>query len=580
MKIKLLLITALVACFGASVQAQSETYFAEGGICYGVLPGTGSSVEVAPYYYALSQDYSGNVVIPDSVTHDGTTYTVTRLANEAFAYSSLSSVSLPSTLNSIGDLCFLYTTGITTLHLPSAVQYIGEYALCASNLAGITVDSVNPYFCSIGGRLYSKDSSILWVVPCATTGSLSIPSFVLHIQNAACFNCQITSVVLPAGLRSIGRRAFGGTRISNITIPASVVQISGSPFQGCTALTGITIAEGNTHYVADGTLIYSAARDTLISAHRSNDSVILPSTLKVLGGFASNKLIKYVKIPESVTVILEGAFFSCTFTKITLPHRLHLIGEGAFAYNSNLVRITMPEILDSMGNAAFAWCTKLNTINIPDSLRVIPTEAFNSCPALRTINWGNQVEEIGNAAFWAVPVTNLVLPPTLRKMGDYVFSGCTSSLHSVTFTGVLDSIGEQVFEGANLRRIKFVNDIPPATRGVGCLNNVANVDSIIIACGSTENYTSDSYWSAFASKYHEDCNSINETNTSAAVVTTDKLTVLVYNAETLPITIYDIMGHRLYDEEGNGDNMRRFQMPSTGVYIVKTGNISHKVVVK
>jgi hypothetical protein len=40
------------------------------------------------------------------------------------------------------------------------------------------------------------------------------------------------------------------------------------------------------------------------------------------------------------------------------------------------------------------------------------------------------------------------------------------------------------------------------------------------------------------------------------------------------------MGHRLYDEEGNGDNIRRFQMPSTGVYIVKTGNISHKVVVR
>ena len=576
------LLAVLMAAFipaGASAQ-----YFEVGGIVYGVTQG--QTAEVQPYYYLLDNPYSGAVTIPETVEHDGTTYTVTSLGDEAFYdCGGVSSLTLPATVRSIGSYCFynstftslelpdsLRTIGdnaflyscVTSLHLPACFEGYGECAFWARNLASVTVDEGNPRFRSIGGWLYSKDSLTLCVVPVAETGTINVPSYVRHIGHQAfSFNSRATSVSLPEGLVSIGDFAFNCcSKINNVVVPSTVTRIGLCPFSYCPQLTNLSIASGNSHYVMDGLMIYSAGYDTLVSCHKSGTTVTLNPNVKVLGGFENNTWVRNINIPAGVTDILDNCFNGCAITTIALPAHMNSIGRLALATNDKLTHVTMPQTLRSMGEKAFEWCMGLTSIVIPDSLRVIPKEAFNSCPRLGSITWGNAVEEIGYAAFWAMSASHLDLPPTLRKLNDLAFAACANNLRTVTIHSQLDTMGEAVFRHANLNRIRFSAAVPPAVTGEGPLYDIGRLDSIVVPCGSLNTWLADSYWGQFADKYVEDCNiGIGNPDANTISIYTLSGRIVVEGAEGEAVRIYDITGRSVRNEALH-----------TGVYIVKVGD--------
>ena len=582
---------ALLAVISLPVNIKAQ-YFEVGGIVYGIT--SEQTVEVQPYYYLLDTPYSGAITIPQTVEYGGTIYTVTALAESAFEdCGNVTSLTLPQTIRSIGSYCFyncnfislllpdslrrlgdhafLYSR-VGSLHLPAHFEEYGNAAFWARNLTAITVDEANPRYRSIGGWLYSKDSLMLCVVPDGKTGTAHVPSFVRHIGKMAFGFCShITSVSLPEGLTTIGDFAFNCcSAVNNVVIPSTVFSIGICPFSYCPQLTNLTIANGNTHYIMDGLLLYSSGYDTLVSCHKSGATVTLNLNVKVLGGFENNTWVRNIDIPAGVTDILDNCFNGCTFSTIALPLCMKSIGAHSFAENSHLTSVTMPQTLFAMGEGAFAWCEGLTTIVIPDSLRVVPKEAFNSCPRLASITWGNTVEEIGYAAFWAMSAVHLDLPPTLKKLNDLAFAACSNNLRTVTVHSQLDTMGESVFRHANLDRIRFTAAVPPVITGKGSLFDIGRLDSIVVPCGSLDAWLVDDYWGQLSDRFIEDCNmDVSDHDMESINVYPLGGRIVVEGAEGETVRIFDILGR----------NIRNEAIP-TGIYLVKVGNrLVRKVVV-
>ena len=122
--------------------------------------------------------------------------------------SSLTSLTIPSSVTSIGSVAFAYS-GLTSLTIPSGVTSIGESTF---------------YGCS--GLI-----------------NLTIPSSVTSIGNQAFSGCSgLTSLTIPSGVTSIGEAAFSGCcGLTSLTIPSSVTSIDHNAFSGCSGLTSIYV---------------------------------------------------------------------------------------------------------------------------------------------------------------------------------------------------------------------------------------------------------------------------------------------------------------------------------------------------
>ena len=147
-------------------------------------------------------DYSGDFVIPASVTYKGTTYEVTGISERAFqGCSGITSISIPDNVTSIGSYAFSGCSGITSISIPDNVTSIGSYA-------------------------FSGCSGII---------SLSIPNNVTYIGSYTFQNCSnLFSVTIPNSVTSIYDYAFSGcSSLTSITIPNSVGYISDGVFAGC-----------------------------------------------------------------------------------------------------------------------------------------------------------------------------------------------------------------------------------------------------------------------------------------------------------------------------------------------------------
>ena len=90
------------------------------------------------------------VVIPENVTYNDVTYSVTSLGDYCFSWcKSLTSVTIPSSVTSLGDYCFEYSS-LTSIDIPSSVKSLGDNCfLYCSSLESITVDKNNKVYCNM-----------------------------------------------------------------------------------------------------------------------------------------------------------------------------------------------------------------------------------------------------------------------------------------------------------------------------------------------------------------------------------------------------------------------------------------------
>ena len=256
----------LTTCSLAQAQTSGSSTIdriAVDGIAYKIDKTNKTATVIEDYYtdednnmQQLCDPYSGDIVIPTSITVEGEQYTVTEIGKRAFCVRTINSITLPSSLKKIGDEAFGLVRGITSLVIPASVEEIGQscFVFCYE-LKTIKVEEENKHFCVEQGMLMTADKSRVLCLTGAydeeETISISLPSTVKTIDDYAMGGCRaLKSLTLPEGLEKIGRFAFEITDISSLTIPSTVSDLGIGFLADTEKLDEIRVAEGNPYFKA------------------------------------------------------------------------------------------------------------------------------------------------------------------------------------------------------------------------------------------------------------------------------------------------------------------------------------------
>ncbi len=229
--------------------------FVLGGIYYNYLDKTAKTVAVTykgSFQHDYSDEYTGAVTIPSSVTYSGTTYSVTSIGEYTFDNcSGLTSVTIGNSVTSIGEYAFDGCSGLTSVTIPNSVTSIGEEAF--SDCTGLTEVNISDLsdWCKIEfGGYYSNPlySAKKLKLNGSEIKDLVIPDDITEIKNFAFVGYTgLTSVTIPNSVTSIGSSAFYGcTGLTSVTIGNSVTSIGSSAFYRCSGLTSVTIGNSVT----------------------------------------------------------------------------------------------------------------------------------------------------------------------------------------------------------------------------------------------------------------------------------------------------------------------------------------------
>lgn len=330
---------------------------------------------------AVITGYKGidnDLVIPDSIDNA----VVTAISMYAFSgHSDLASITIPSTIQSIGEGAFFECNGLKKVYVSSIEDW-----------------------CKIDFSYSDSDAD-------ADANPLSIGAD-LYVDNKL-----VTDVTIPDGVKSIGKYAFYGySSLKSISFPSSIRSIGESAFFDCPNLDEVYATN-----IEDWCKI--KFEDTF------SNPINYGSKIYIDGELATD-----ITIPKGITKICDYAFVNCdTITNVVIPNSVISIGDSAFNCCSNLKNISIPNSVVNIGKGAFSSCFNLEKVEIPDGIKIIKDYTFTSCEKLNTIIIPQSVKKIGYLAF-----------DSDRNLSNVLFKGSKSQWNSIDFTDGNTNLVESV----------------------------------------------------------------------------------------------------------------------------------------
>ena len=376
---------------------------------------------------------------------------IKKIGSYAFYNSSLTSIVIPESVDSLYENAFGQNTGLTSVTLPGSLEYIGAYCFSGSQITTITLPA-------------------------------SIETIEMHTFS----DCKsLQSITIPQNVTSIGYGAFWNCKtLSQIHIGKNVKSIGDAAFYGCNKLYDV-------YY--DGTISDWCRMEINADTYEEDTSPLQYAKNFYIDNGISYKAVTDLIIPNDVEGIKDYTFAQCkTITSVTIPDNVHKIGTSAFYDCTKLKYIHINS--DTISRVAFLGC-KADTLVLGTNVKVIEDHAFYN-----GLNKPKNVIYTGNMSQWlkievednALTCGNLSIDGELltkieleqysaTSIRPYAFCGCTS-LKEVYLPYSVKSIGDKAFYGCS--NLTEVTAKGTTKIGVGAFANCSKLSKANLTLGS------------------------------------------------------------------------------------------------
>lgn len=557
-----------LVCYAQSISAAIED---ESGVIYSILSEEDGTCSI------LSVPNQSHVTIANAYWYEGKSYrpveiaraacmnydlittvtlpsTIERLGQSAFnGCSKLKDISLPSGLTTIDPYCFANCTSLTGFTAPAALKEIGYDAFSNSGIEHV----------ELGEKIEKIGQSAFEF--CENLQSFRLSSYnIQSISNSLFAECpNLVDVTLPNTIKEIGLTAFGNcSKLTSIDLPDSLLLLRGDAFEGCVNLSHLEMPSG----VVLGVCVHNypfiksihftkGSRPVIDDIFRYSmcnlESLTFDEGITEITGsaFSNCDSLKSVILPTSLLYIRGSAFSDCeSLEEMVLPPNLITVGYRAFSYCKRLRRVVLPVTLDTIGVVAFDNCTALEYVEFPRNLKIIGDNAFRKCSNLKSVKTGGELETIGVSAFERAGVQQLTLGESLKSIGNYAFNYC------------------------DITEVYSWNPQPPEIEGY-TFNYFTTQNAILtVPAEAVDAYKEAAYWKKFKNIVGKDLSGVEQPDNNPVSVVVRNRQVVVDGADNAPIEIYDMQGCLVYHGVESV-----IDLPAPGLYLVKVGAQVFKV---
>ena len=341
---------------------------------YGCSSLTEFSVSSESYSYksvgGVLFDYDGKHLVRYPAGKPDREYTVpegvvTILDGAFYGCTKLERVTLSKDVKLIGSSAFRSCAALKTVSLPENLETIKNSAF--QGCKSLVRAELPAYVAYIGAYAFSH---------CTKLSAVILPPKLTELCLGVFEACSsLSTAVLPESIIKIGEKAFMRSGLTELFVPYSTTRIEKQSFAEC----------GKLHYIFLSGRVNQIAANAFESC--SPALTVFGMTGTAAEEFAEKRQIKFERMFSLDTGAGAGAYtlrkYYGSFSFITLPPDVNVIGEEAFIDCRSLRRIVIPSNVGEIGASAFARCANLEAVSLTNLVMRIGEHAFDGCAALK-----------------------------------------------------------------------------------------------------------------------------------------------------------------------------------------------------